>query len=366
MKTYLVGGAVRDALLGLPVVERDYVVVGASENEMIERGFRSVGRDFPVYLHPDTQEEYALARTERKTGPGHQGFECETGPGVTLEEDLRRRDLTINAIAQTAGGTLIDPWGGQADLNARRLRHVSEAFVEDPLRVLRVARFRARLFHLGFEVDPGTTTLLRQMVDEGQLSELTPERVFAEVQKALATDHPAAFFTYLDEIGALTQLFPEISRPDIARLAESTTRDPDARLAILLLHSPGSTIDDFCRRLKMPRDLLELLKLVSAHQETWRHIATLTAQQVVELLVSTDGIRNRQRFDRFNRCCEEIFHLGLATSWSSLLAAAAQVRAADVDQTLQGPALGEAIRAEQVNRVSAVLGATRPASAPGS
>jgi tRNA nucleotidyltransferase (CCA-adding enzyme) len=212
MQIYLVGGAVRDALLGLPVRERDWVVVGAQPDELAGAGYRLVGRDFPVFLHPTTREEYALARTERKTGPGYRGFETRFSPDVTLEDDLRRRDLTINAMARDSDGTLVDPYGGQRDLAARVLRHVSEAFAEDPVRILRIARFAARFAPLGFRVAPETLTLMRAMVAAGEASALVPERVWQETAKALAEPAPQAFLAVLRESGALAVVFPELDR----------------------------------------------------------------------------------------------------------------------------------------------------------
>jgi tRNA nucleotidyltransferase (CCA-adding enzyme) len=210
LQTYLVGGAVRDELLGLPVHERDHVVLGATPAQMRAQGFRQVGRDFPVFLHPRTGEEYALARTERKSGSGHRGFTVHAEPGVTLEEDLRRRDLTINAIARAGDGTLIDPFGGRRDLTARLLRHVSPAFVEDPLRILRVARFSTRLAPLGFTVAPETLTLMREMVAAGMLAELPPERIWREWEKALEQAAPGMFFEVLHACGAHAVLWPEL------------------------------------------------------------------------------------------------------------------------------------------------------------
>jgi tRNA nucleotidyltransferase (CCA-adding enzyme) len=210
MDIYLVGGAVRDRLLGLPVGERDYVVVGGSPEELIGHGFRPVGRDFPVFLHPETGEEYALARTERKKGMGHHDFSFETGHAVSLVDDLARRDLTINAIAENAQGELIDPYGGRADLAARVLRHVSPAFVEDPLRVLRVARFAARFHDLGFTLAPETRDLMAEIVRRGELQTLTPERVWQELRRALQTTHPAIFMMTLRRVGALPIVLPEL------------------------------------------------------------------------------------------------------------------------------------------------------------
>lgn len=210
MRTYLVGGAVRDELLGLSVEERDWVVVGATAQEMLDRGFRQVGRDFPVFLHPRTHEEHALARTERSTGPGYHGFQVHASPQVTLEEDLARRDLTINAMARNERDELVDPFNGQADIEGRWLRHVSPAFEEDPVRVLRVARFTARLAPLGFRVAEETGVLMRRMVDAGELDALVPERVWQETEKALKAPAPTAFFQVLRDCGALAVLFPEL------------------------------------------------------------------------------------------------------------------------------------------------------------
>src|ERR1700682_5251812 len=210
MQVYLVGGAVRDALLGLPVKERDWVVVGGTREELVRLKYREVGRDFPVFLHPDTHEEYALARLERKVSPGYRGFTVEFGPEVPLEEDRARRDLTINAIAQSADGALLDPYGGKRDLDARVLRHVSSAFVEDPVRVLRVARFAARFAPLGFKVAPETLELMRAMVDRREVDALVPERVWQETEKALREPKAAEFFGLLRACGALRPIYPEI------------------------------------------------------------------------------------------------------------------------------------------------------------
>lgn len=210
MQIYLVGGAVRDELLGLKPHEHDWVVVGASPQELLDKGFQQVGKDFPVFLHPNTKEEYALARTERKAGKGYHGFEVFADPSVTLEDDLIRRDLTINAIAKSDEGELIDPYGGVKDLEDRKLRHVSDAFVEDPLRVLRVARFAAKLAPFGFSLAEETRALMQEMVRSGELSDLTPERVWQEVTKALKTAKPSIFFEVLDEVGAVAVLFPEL------------------------------------------------------------------------------------------------------------------------------------------------------------
>ena len=210
MEVYLVGGAVRDELLGQIVHERDWVVVGATPHQLIELGYQQVGRDFPVFLHPMTKEEYALARTERKSGVGYHGFECQYSPEVSLEEDLKRRDLTINAMALTDDGHVIDPFGGMRDLKLKKLRHVSEAFIEDPLRVLRVARFMARFHHLGFKIATETKILMRRMVEAHELSYLVPERVWQEWKKSLETQNPECFLQTLYDCGALNRVLPEL------------------------------------------------------------------------------------------------------------------------------------------------------------
>ncbi|MDD9998531.1 MAG: multifunctional CCA tRNA nucleotidyl transferase/2'3'-cyclic phosphodiesterase/2'nucleotidase/phosphatase, partial [Rhodospirillaceae bacterium] len=210
MEIYEVGGAVRDWLLGLPVRERDWVVVGARPEDLLRDGYKQVGKEFPVFIHPKTGEEYALARTERKVGPGYHGFAFDSASTVTLEEDLKRRDLTINAMARDAGGSVIDPCGGREDLEHRRLRHVSEAFAEDPLRILRVARFAARFTHLGFSVAQPTMALMKRLVETGEAAALRPERVWLETEKALAERDPQSYFEVLRECGALTVVFPEI------------------------------------------------------------------------------------------------------------------------------------------------------------
>ncbi|MFU8817801.1 MAG: multifunctional CCA tRNA nucleotidyl transferase/2'3'-cyclic phosphodiesterase/2'nucleotidase/phosphatase, partial [Pseudomonadales bacterium] len=269
MDVYLVGGAVRDELLGRPVVERDWVVVGSTPAEMEALGYRQVGRDFPVFLHPQTGEEYALARTERKTGPGHTGFVCHAGPEVTLEEDLRRRDLTVNAMARKPDGVLVDPFGGFDDLQARLLRHVSASFTEDPLRVFRVARFAAQL--PGFRVAEETTALMARMARQQQLAELSPERVWQEFQKALSQPTPERFFEVLQAADAMRPWFAELEGlhlrfPDVLQGAE-------VRFGALgwQLERPG--VEALCLRLKAPNRFAQLAEHVAEHGRTladWR------------------------------------------------------------------------------------------------
>lgn len=259
MEIYLVGGAVRDELLGKPVVERDYVVVGGTAEAMLAKGFRQVGKDFPVFLHPDTGEEYALARTERKSGKGYQGFEVHAAPEITLEQDLQRRDLTINAIARNQDtGELIDPYGGQEDLRRQRLRHVSPAFTEDPLRVLRVARFAARFHQDGFAVAPETLALMRTIAASGELATLSAERVWRELERSLASASPDIFFAVLDQAEALIPWFTEVAEPAyldpaLDRLQHSQLPDSAIlRLAVLTIDLNDEDLQQFSDRLKLP------------------------------------------------------------------------------------------------------------------
>lgn len=343
MDVYLVGGAVRDELLGLPVRERDWVVVGATPEEMARQGFRPVGRDFPVFLHPQTHEEYALARTERKTAPGYRGFVVHAAPEVTLEQDLLRRDLTINAMARAADGAVIDPCGGRADLERRLLRHVSPAFVEDPVRILRVARFAARLGPLGFSVAPETLELMRTMVAAGEVDALVPERVWSELQRALGEANPARFLETLRECDALARLFPELERlfgvPQPARYhpeidtgvhvfmvvnaAARLAQDPRVRFAALT-HDLGKgetppeqwpshrgheersvrLVQDLCRRYRIPNDYRDLAVLVARWHGHAHRAAQLRPGTILELLEAIDALRRPRRLEDFLLACE--------------------------------------------------------------
>jgi tRNA nucleotidyltransferase (CCA-adding enzyme) len=282
VKVYLVGGAVRDELLGLPVKERDYVVVGATPEEMVQKGFKPVGRDFPVFLHPETREEYALARTERKSGRGYKGFQVHAAPEVTLEEDLRRRDLTINAMAKAEDGTLIDPFGGREDLAARRLRHVSDAFVEDPVRILRVARFAARF---GFKVAPSTMALMQQMVASGEADYLVPERVWQEFSRGLAEAHPEHMFEVLQESGVSRKLLPEL-RGWPKRLAGSIP----VRFTVLTWPLERAQIETLAERLRAPNEVRELALMDKGL------LKAATPEAVLALLKGTDAFRRPERF----------------------------------------------------------------------
>ena len=345
MQVFTVGGAVRDELLGLPVRDRDYVVVGARPEEMLARGFRQVGKDFPVFLHPKTQEEYALARTERKTGRGYKGFAFHAAPDVTLAADLARRDLTINAIARGADGSLIDPYCGVADLKSRVLRHVGPAFIEDPVRILRVARFAARFTQ--FTVAPETRALMRQMVSGGEADHLVAERVWQELAKGLMEAKPSRMFEVLRDCGALARLLPELDglfgvpqradyHPEIDTgahvmmvLDESAQRaySLPVRFAALL-HDLGKgqtpagdlprhpghearsvkLVGDVSARLKAPADCRELALLVARYHGDIHRAAELRASTLVKLLESTDALRRPQRFEQLLEACACDFH----------------------------------------------------------
>ncbi len=343
MQIYKVGGCVRDELLGLPVKDRDWVVVGATPAEMIAAGYRPVGKDFPVFLHPQTHEEYALARTERKTAPGYTGFAFHAAPDVSLEADLQRRDLTINAMAQTEAGELIDPYHGQADLAQRLLRHVSPAFMEDPVRILRVARFAARLAAFNFQVAGETLQLMRNMVTNGEVDALVPERVWQETVRALAEDVPTRFFDVLRDCGALARLFPELDRlygvpqpeehhPEIdtgvhtmlvLQQAARLTPDPKIRFAALV-HDLGKGItpksewpkhaeheergvplvENLCQRLRVPTDYRDLAILVTRYHLHYHRAAEMTDAAMLETLMGLDAFRRPQRFEEFLLACE--------------------------------------------------------------
>ncbi len=340
MQVYTVGGAVRDELLGLPVQDRDYVVVGASPEAMLARGFRPVGKDFPVFLHPQTHEEYALARTERKVGPGYTGFSFHAAPEVSLEDDLARRDLTINAIARAEDGSLIDPYGGVADITARVLRHVGPAFVEDPVRILRVARFAARF--TDFTVAPETLELMRQMVGSGEVDHLVAERVWQELAKGLMEERPSRMFEVLRECGALARLLPELDRlfgvpqradyhPEIdtgvhVMMALDQCAQRANELAVrfaVLLHDLGKgttpsaelprhvghelrsvhLVKELCARLRTPAECRDLALLVARYHGDIRRGRELRAATVVKLLEHADAFRRPQRFKQLLEAC---------------------------------------------------------------
>lgn len=343
MKTYLVGGAVRDKLLGLPVKDRDWVVVGASVEDMLALDYQQVGKDFPVFLHPQSKEEYALARTERKSGKGYTGFTVHADKDVTLEEDLLRRDLTINALAETDDGHIIDPYGGQKDLAAKTLRHVSPAFAEDPLRVLRVARFAARFHHLGFTIADETMQLMAEITASGEISELVSERVWTEFGNALKEQSPQVFIQVLRDCKALTVLLPEVEKlfgvpqpikyhPEIdtgihtlmvLEQAALLSPDPVVRFAALM-HDVGKgaipkaqwpnlrgheelgadLVNTLCKRIKAPNEYRDLAKITSLYHTHCHRAASHDAETLMETLEATDAYRKPERFEQFLLACE--------------------------------------------------------------
>jgi len=400
LKIYKVGGAVRDRLLGLADKDSDWVVVGATPERMVELGYRSVGKDFPVFLHPESQDEYALARTERKTAPGYTGFAFHADPNVTLEQDLLRRDLTINAMAEDDEGRIIDPYGGQRDLEARLLRHVSPAFAEDPVRILRVARFLARFAPLGFTIAEETLALMRQMVESGEVDALVPERVWQEMARALAEPAPQAFVQALRDCGALAVIFPEIDRlfgvpqpeqhhPEIdtgvhtLMVLEQAARlspDPQVRFAALLHdlgkgltpktawprhidHEEGGVplVEALCERLRAPREYRELAVITARYHLHFHRAAELRPATLVDLLSQLDAYRRPERFQRWLLACEADArgrpgYEDRPMEQPGILLRAYQVCCSVeargfAEQGLQGPAIAEAVREERIRRI---------------
>jgi tRNA nucleotidyltransferase (CCA-adding enzyme) len=402
---YLVGGAVRDHLLQLPVKDRDWVVVGATPEQMLAAGFRQVGADFPVFLHPDTGEEYALARTERKSGRGYKGFECHSSPDVTLEQDLSRRDLTINAMAMDHQGRIVDPYGGQQDLTRRLLRHVSSAFSEDPLRILRVARFAARFHPLGFGIAPKTLRLMRQMVRAGEVACLTPERIWQETVRCLDEKSPWIYIQVLRECGALAVIMPELDalfgipqppahHPEIdsglhtLMVLEQACRlsdDSEVRFAALL-HDLGKAltprsnwphhyqhetlglapIRQLCGRLRVPNGHRELALLASEFHLHVHRSDEFRSSTIQKLFAQTDAYRRPERFEKLLRVCEADARGRTGCEdrdypqperlRAALRAAAAVEVKALLAQGLTGKALGEAITRERVRQIKALRG----------
>lgn len=348
MEIYLVGGAVRDKLLGLPVKDRDWMIVGATPEDLLAQGYQQVGKDFPVFLNPETKEEYALARTERKSGSGYTGFICDFSPHIRLEEDLIRRDLTINAIAQSADGKYHDPFGGIEDLNRRILRHISPAFAEDPLRVLRVARFAARFHHLGFTIAKETLALMQNLTEQGELEHLTTERIWLETEKALTEKNPEIYFDTLRKVGALKVLFPELDalhgvpnpakhHPEIdsfihtmmvlqqaVLLTENTDMNKSAVRFAALCHDLGKALTPqdilphhyghekkgvqqvrhLCNRLKVPTYYKELAELTCEYHTHSHKALELRAETIIKLFNTFDVWRKPQRFKEFLTACQ--------------------------------------------------------------
>ncbi len=306
MEIYLVGGAVRDKLLGLPVKEKDWVVVGATPEEMLAQGFKPVGKEFPVFLHPKTKEEYALARTERKVGKGYKGFTFYASPEVTLADDLQRRDLTINAMAETADGELIDPYGGQQDLQHKLLHHVSPAFQEDPVRILRVARFSSQF--PDFSVHPDTLQFMRNMVKAGEVNALVAERVWQELSRSLSNKKPSRFFQTLTEADALPILFPDISDKELVILDRAATMTTDAAIrfaALTHLHTEKN-LQTLIQRYRIPNEFADLTFLVNRYRELYKNILSANAKELLNFITRTDALRRPERFQQFLIACEAI------------------------------------------------------------
>ena len=375
MQTYRVGGAVRDALLGLPVHDHDWVVVGATPHEMILAGYLPVGKDFPVFLHPDTREEYALARTERKTARGYHGFAFHAEPDVTLEQDLARRDLTINAIAQDEAGDLIDPFDGRKDLQRKVLRHVTEAFREDPVRILRVARFSARF--ADFSIAPETRTLMREMVEAGEVDALVAERVWQELARGLMEQRPSRMLEVLHECGALVRLLPEIEplaawRAHVLDESARVAAPLPVRFAGLTLDVEAAALRALCERLRVPTECRELAEVAAREHDAVHASGELQAAGVLRLLERCDAIRKPQRFERVLQACECEARARLRQPdypprerLMRALAAALAVKTADVAAQaqqlgLQGPQIGERIQIAREQAVQEAL--SRPPS----
>ncbi len=404
MKTYLVGGAVRDALLGVEAPERDWVVVGSSPEEMQAAGYKQVGANFPVFLHPENGDEYALARTEKKQGHGYHGFKVDFHPGVTLEEDLERRDLTINAVARAEDGSLIDPFGGQADIENRLLRHVSPAFVEDPLRVLRVARFAARFAHLGFSVHPSTLALMREITRSGELRHLAPERCWREIERAMGTDTPSAFVSVLRECDALAELLPEVDalfgvpqqqkyHPEIDTgehlllaldVAAELARGSAAVVFAVLLHDLGKgltaaaalpahvgheaaglpLVDRICERFRVPKAVSRLARSVCRSHLKCHRIMEARPATVMRLLESLDVFRDSSVLADFVTACEADWrgrkgHRQRPYPQAKFLLdagrAAMAVKSRDLDlEGARGPEVGARLRQARIRAIAAL------------
>jgi tRNA nucleotidyltransferase (CCA-adding enzyme) len=404
MQVYLVGGAVRDERLGIPAKERDWCVVGATPAELIDAGYKQVGKDFPVFLHPETGEEYALARTERKTAPGYHGFDFDTSPDVSIEDDLSRRDLTINALAVDGDGNLIDPFGGKDDLDKRLLRHVSDAFAEDPVRILRAAKFAARFAHLGFRIAPETRDLMRQMVADGEADALVPDRVWRETEAALSGPHPQLYFEVLRSCGALRVVFPEVDalfgvpqpikwHPEVdtglhtmmvLEKAAALSNDTEVRFAALV-HDLGKgttrladlpshsgherrgrkLINAIGDRMPLPRACRDLGTLVAEYHTHCHRAIELRHDTVVKLFEKTDAFRRPERFEQFLVACEadargrtgfEQRDYGQAAHLRAAFAAAAAVDTGSIASEHDRKKIPAAIRSARIAAVSEVRG----------
>ena len=407
MNFYRVGGCVRDRLLGLPTNDIDWVVTGATPQQMLDAGYKSIGRDFPVFLHPESKQEYALARSERKTGPGYRGFEIDADPTITIEEDLLRRDLTINAIAEDEHGNIIDPHGGQQDIESRVLRHVSPAFTEDPVRVLRIARFAARFHRLGFSIAAETCALMREMGESGELQALVAERVWTELSRALDETDPSIFFTSLRECGALLHLFPEIDalfgvpqnaryHPEIdtgvhlmmaLQASAALEHDNEIRFAVLM-HDLGKAstpadilpshhgheargvepVREFCKRWRVPRAHTELALITTEFHLLAHRARELKASTLLELLTRTDSLRKPERFRKMLQACHADIRGRTGSEQDNypqaefLLGLSDSLRAMDISEIrargLNGEALGKAIHEARLSLIKQEIGST--------
>jgi tRNA nucleotidyltransferase (CCA-adding enzyme) len=351
MKIYLVGGAVRDKLLNLEPTERDWVVVGARAEDLLAEGFKPVGKDFPVFIHPTTGDEYALARTERKSGSGYTGFTCYSSPDVTLEEDLLRRDLTINAMAMDDDGTIIDPYGGIADLQQKLLRHVSDAFVEDPLRVLRVARFAARFYSRGFRIAAETLQLMRDIAASGELDHLVAERIWKETERSLSEPHPEIFFRTLQDCEALPPIFPELcehisTHGELLQRIATRCADPVLRLAYALSILDEPAINQLADRLRLPNQHRDAALIIHQHRHLIDISNGLHGHELFEILETLDALRRPQRVDWLCTVIETINPSNpLASQLRKALQLIAAVEASEfIAQGLSGAKIGEAMR----------------------
>jgi len=375
MKTYVVGGAVRDSLLGLPVKDHDHVVVGATPEDMVKAGFRPVGKDFPVFLHPQTQEEYALARTERKTAPGYKGFVFHTDSDVTLEQDLVRRDLTINAIARDDAGVLTDPFNGRQDIRDRVFRHVSDAFAEDPVRILRVARFAARF--PAFHVAPETNRLMRHMVDQGEVDALVPERVWQEIARGLMEQRPSRMLEVLRECGALAHVIPELERrqqatgsgghlQQVIDFAAAQDLELPVRFAALMLNvghegEGVALVDQACKRLRVPTECRDLAVMAVREKGNVGKALEAGPETIVGLLERCDGFRKPARFLQLLSAvaCDVRGPFPQRELLDRALDAARAVNAGEIAQAIadRPQLIPERVRAARVEAVRAAIGA---------
>ena len=353
MKVYLVGGAVRDSLLNMPFYEKDWVVVGATKEELIAKGYKQVGKDFPVFLHPETKEEYALARKERKTGTGHKAFSFEFDKNVSLTEDLERRDITINAIAQDNEGNFIDPFKGQEDLKNKTIRRVSDAFKEDPLRVLRVARFAAKLNGHGFKVDEDTMIEIQKIVTSGELTTLSRERIWMETYKALITDNPEVYFKLIEECGALSQICP-VSQLDTTYLSKAikTQRDPNARWACLV--ASNTSLEDINNSFNVPKEykeISEVCRLIIA----FKTLDSVNAKDIIELADKTDIYRKEDRFlkaEKISNFCIDI-NSGQKLDWDKIVKLINDIKASS--DLKEGKLIAKKLKEDRLNAIQLYL-----------